>query len=137
MSNYIIHKGIKGWAKKNHKYISRYQKNGKWYYVYKNDKKYSKVQDWFGKDEHDEFRNAYNAENSDEYKRKSIFEQAEMADHLNKVMSAYYKTPMGKLEQFGRRTIGAGQDFISRITGKQHNDSGQKIIDKIFRKGFR
>ena len=54
MSNYLMHKKA-GWQKKNHKYLDRFWKNGKWFYVYKNGRKYNRLQDWFGKDEHDAF----------------------------------------------------------------------------------
>lgn len=59
MSDYLMHRGS-GWTKKNHKYVSRYKKNGKWFYVYKNGKKYNKLQDWLGFDERDAFNKADN-----------------------------------------------------------------------------
>ena len=64
MNDYIMH-ARSGWTKKNHKYISRTKKNGKWYYVYKNGKKYNKFQDWLGVDERDEYRRL-----DDEYNNK-------------------------------------------------------------------
>lgn len=56
--NELKHKGIKGWTKKNHKYTSRFLKNGKWFYVYKTDgrnygKRYNRLEDWLGMDERD------------------------------------------------------------------------------------
>ena len=62
---YLLH-SRKGWEKKNHKYTSREWRNGKWFYVYKNGKKYNKIQDWLGVDEED----AYNKANSEYEKYK-------------------------------------------------------------------
>ena len=64
MDQYLMHAGVKGWAKKAHKYISRTWKNGKWFYTYKSTgnggslKKYNKIQDWLGVDERDAKNNA-------------------------------------------------------------------------------
>lgn len=125
MSCYTDTNELRHWAKgsvgKNHKYISRYQKNGKWYYVYKNNKKYNRIADWFGKDEYDEFqdsmRNMYEIEN--ENKGKMSGKYAESIYRYEKAIAAYYKTPMGRLEKVGHRVIGIGQDFINNLLKKK------------------
>lgn len=53
MAEYELYHSRKGSERKNHKYIFRTWKNGKWFYVYKNGRKYNRIQDWLGKDEKD------------------------------------------------------------------------------------
>lgn len=68
MEEYLMHKA-KGWTKKNHKYLNRIWKNGKWFYVYKNGRKYNRIQDWYGIDERDAFNDAVNRQEKYENER--------------------------------------------------------------------
>lgn len=58
MTYYLIHKGISDWIKPNHKYIHRYRKNGRWYYVYKSGKAYNWLQAITGAGERDAYNTA-------------------------------------------------------------------------------
>lgn len=130
---YLEHARKSGWTKKNHKYISRYKKNGKWFYVYKNGKKYNKLQDWLGVDEWDSykyytslpyavdtdnlsskvdkaFERSYDRNLTAEERKKADSEFYLLSSILKKrltnerdAVQAFYKTPMGKLATVSKK----------------------------------
>jgi len=114
-----------------HKYISRYFKNGKWRYVYKDGKKYSKLADDWGKDEYRRMfeaavkagtakgnLDAANAENKAE--RAANYQK--YLNEYNKAVADYKKTPMGKLDnarsEAGKK-ITAGAQYIANLFKKK------------------
>ena len=110
-SDELYHRGIKGWSKKDHKYISRFWKNGKWFYVYKNGKQYNKLQDWLGVDEKDAFLDAHskalNAPHNEEGQKLHLkYEDA---------LSAYLKTPLAKIEKYSAAVSDSGKYFIDKL----------------------
>lgn len=104
----LMHRGT-GWSKKNHKYIDRFWKNGKWFYVYKNGKKYNRLQDWFGVDEHDAFIDSvkrwsdYNRDfiNNKSLSKEDYTRRTNASKELNKISTkkrnAYEKTLHSKV----------------------------------------
>ncbi len=110
--NELMHKGIKGWTKKDHKYISRFFKNGKWFYVYKNGKKYNRIEDLLGKDEFDAFEDSYNKTRD---KNLSFDQQVKAHKDYEESLSAYLKTPMAKFEKYTATVIDVGKEFIDKL----------------------
>lgn len=111
----------KGWTKKNHKYVRRYFKDGKWFYVYKNGKKYNKFQDWLGVDERDnhieaiknldkakEEYDAYekNHSPSDIRTKYLLKKYGEAMDEYNKTGDAYMKTAMAFIDALRNKVVG-------------------------------
>lgn len=127
MSDYILHRAS-GWTKPGHKYIDRFKKNGKWFYVYKNGKKYNKIQDWLGVDERDAENASYKDMEQEAEKVRRFYNEAPGSKQHNREVERYKsvikvwennydkykKTPLGKIESIANR----GSEFISSIPNK-------------------
>lgn len=131
---------LKGSTKKNHKYTSRYQKNGRWRYVYSNKNidnpddwvpvnsdDYSKLEDWLGIDEYDNYKKYKRLEKeADKAYKKTIGNKNDLnglvttaGRRLQKETAKYLKeqaevkldeTPIGKVRK--------GAKFITDLVAK-------------------
>lgn len=114
-NNVLEHKGIKGWTKKDHKYISRFFKNGKWFYVYKNGKKYNRIEDILGKDELDAVNDAYNILRNP---NSTFAQKTEAHKKYDEALSDYLKTPIAKFDKYSSTVSDVGKEFIDKLRKK-------------------
>ena len=103
--DYLMHRSS-GWTKKNHKYIDKYFKNGKWVYVYnplkgKGRKQYSGFDKFLGRDIKDDIKKTeiawdYMTKKYDGLNQNII----NMAQKHFESKEKYKRTPLSHIEKF-------------------------------------
>lgn len=155
--------GRLGWVKSNHKYISRFMKNGKWFYVYKSGKKagsdekpnpnstgktYNRFQRFLGLDKKDKYKNskaAFEATkkvrdsgNHDSSQRKAIGDAVNRSYHKYKrSLNEYKKTPIGKLDSAGEKVakkLSQGKAYVAKLGANAKKKLSDSSIAKSIKR---